>query len=407
MIKNAEIISIGTELLLGHTTDINSTTVSKFLLEHGVDVLHKQTVGDNMDHILDALDLATKRSDLIITTGGLGATQDDLTREAIVAFTEDTYKKDEEAATRIHDFMYSMNKLPSDALLKQALIPSRATPIKNPIGTAISFIQEHQGKFIIALPGPNQEVISILDDELGKKLGELIPSNSTYIETINLTGLGESEVHDMIIDQLASEDPIVSVYANIGEVHIRIISKSKEKVIQKRDHIKARLQKYIYGYNDTTLELCIAKKLAQEKKTISFAEGCTVGYCCKILGSVPGISKVLKGGTITYTPECKRELLNIPQEIIDKYSAISEECARIMAINIREKMGSDIGVSATGMTNPSPDAPELPIGLVYICITSKDLCSIKKHYFPGNRTHLQERFAKQVFTNLWKFLIRH
>lgn len=402
----AEIIGCGTELLLGHTINTNAAYLSNTLSRIGIDVFRHITVGDNKERLTEAVENCLSRADIVIVTGGLGPTVDDITMGTLAGVANKDLVFNKEIYKHIKEhFKKQFLKAPKDAI-KQALIPRDSTWLKNNVGTAPGLIIKHEDKQIVALPGPPRELIPMVEKDLLQYLVKLEPQKWTIISRpIKLIGLPEPVVNEKVKDLLElSGHTTVGIYEHLGEVELRITAKANTK--EKADsHIKKiegkirrRLKEYIYGAGDETLEGAVGTVLIAKKKTLAIAESCTGGLLSNFITNVPGSSKYYRGSVIAYSDDIKIKRLNVPKDIIKKQGAVSKETASAMAENVRQFAESDIGLGVTGIAGPTGATKTKPIGLVYIALSTKKKKLVKEFHFLGSREEIKFRAARQA---LW------
>lgn len=393
---NAEIINVGTEILLGNIINTNSAYLSRKLAELGINLYKHTVVGDNMERLTNSLKDALNTVDIIITTGGLGPTQDDITKEAVAKCLEKELIIDNESLKHIEHFFKSRNKKMNEYNKKQAYFPEGSTIIKNTVGTAPGCIVEDKEKTIILLPGPPHEMIEMFEKNvfnyLNKKSHQVIHSRF-----LRLFGIGESEVVKVIEDIIEEQDnPTIAPYADGYQVSLRITARSKDKsdaitlIDNTESKIQKRLGQYIYGKDNDTLESVVLNALIENNKTISFAESCTGGMITSKIVGVPGASKVLLGSVIAYSNEIKIRELNTPKKTLRKYGAVSEKTAKEMAKDIRNSFNSDIGVSTTGIAGPTGGTPEKPVGTVYIGLSHDERTEAFLFHLKGSRNRIRK-----------------
>ncbi|WP_032122927.1 competence/damage-inducible protein A [Clostridium amazonitimonense] len=399
----AEIIAVGTELLLGDILNTNAQFLSKELAALGVEVYHQTVIGDNEDRLLDAFKEAFKRCDMVITSGGLGPTQDDITKEIAAKFLGKELILNEEALKDIENYFNITGRKMSESNKKQAYFPKEDIILKNNNGTAPGAIMKGKnGEIIIVLPGPPREIIPMFKEEVVPFL-KTITDSTLYSKVIRLFGIGESSMAEEIKDILESQNnPTVAPYAKEMDVTLRITAKAKDEeeardiIKPVENKIKERLGEYIYGEGEDTLEEVVARKLLQKGLTIAVAESCTGGMIASKLVNYPGVSEVFMEGVITYSNKSKVETLGIKVETLEKYGAVSEETAREMAEGIVKKAGVDIGISSTGIAGPDGGTEEKPVGLVYIGICVRGKSMVKKLNIPGNRERVRARTTMEA-----------
>lgn len=410
---NAEVITVGTELLLGQIIDTNSVYLSRKLAEIGVNLYYRTTVGDNTDRLKSAIDIAIKRADIIILTGGLGPTVDDITRQAISEYTGKKLIFENEILLKIDEFFKNRNIIMPECNKIQAYIPEGAIVIENRVGTAPGFIIEYQSKTIIAMPGVPREMQPMMESTvipyILQKSGYM--KNIIKYKTVKVTGLPESGVNDRIKDLFETlENPTIGVLAHQTEIEIRITAKaeSKEKADDLIENVKEkiyeRLGEYIFAEDEETLEQKVADMLLKKGMKISTAESCTSGLLSFKLTSISGSSNYYMGGINVYSNYAKIELLGVNRETIEKYGTVSEECAKELASNCRKKFKTDIGVSITGIAGPSGGTDEKPVGLVFIGIDFNDNINAYKYNFAGTREIVRVRSVQMALFNLYKLL---
>ena len=397
--KGVEILSIGTELLLGNIINTNAQWISEQLSQLGLNHFRQSTVGDNCDRIIKVIQEISKRSNLLITTGGLGPTPDDLTTEAIAkSFNVSLFErphlwdeiKQKLSNSKLHD--------DSSSLRKQCFFPKNAQIINNPRGTAPGMIWEPtKGFTIVTFPGVPSEMKTMWEETaLGFIKNKFSDSYSFYSNTLKFSGIGESSVAEKINDLLYLKNPTVAPYANLGEVKLRITARAKSEAESKniikpvKEKLKKDFSKFIFGEDNDTLPSVLIKELAQRNQTIVFAESCTGGLLSSSITSISGSSQVFKGSIISYSNELKNSLLNISEDQLKKYGAVSEEVCEAMAINVRDKLSADWAIAISGIAGPNGGSQEKPVGLVYISIAGPNnhITNIKK-IFNATRNRME------------------
>ena len=371
---NCELISVGTEILLGDILNTNVQYLSKALASIGIGVTHHTTVGDNSGRLLDALDIAFKRCDTVILTGGLGPTPDDLTKETCAEYFGKELYLDESIVKEIESFFRLRNITMPESNKKQALVPADSIVLENHNGTAPGFIMENQGKTIIILPGPPKEMVPMyresVEPYLKKFTNEVILSKN-----IRTFGIGESAMSEKVADLLQGSNPTVAPYAKSGEALLRVTAKAENENDAERlmapviKEIENRLGDYIYGIDCGSIEEAVAKLLIERHETVAFAESCTGGLCAKRLTDISGASEIFHCGVVSYSNEIKHKVLGVKKETLDKYTAVSEQTAKEMAQGVRLMADSDYGVSITGYAGPGNDEE---VGTIYIGVSTKN-----------------------------------
>ncbi|MEI7541916.1 MAG: competence/damage-inducible protein A [bacterium] len=397
---NAEVITIGTELLLGQIIDTNAAYLGKKLAEVGVNLYFKTTAGDNIERVKSVLETACKRADLVLITGGLGPTVDDITREAVAQFANSPLILDKEALKKI-DHMFSSRGLTMTENNKlQAYIPQGANSIENNNGTAPGFIIEYKSTIIAVMPGVPSEMYPMMETAIMPYLIKKMGGTHQVIisKLLKVIGLGESRVDDKIQDLFKkSENPTIGVYAHINEVEVRLTAKANNeteahKLIEAlKKQVYERLGTYIYGEDEETLENKIAEILLKKKMKVSTAESCTSGLVAHRLTNVPGSSAYFTGGINSYANEVKTDILGVQADIIKQYGAVSPESAEAMAKAARKIFKTDCAIAVTGIAGPDGGTAEKPVGLVYIGIDIKGKVEVYKNNFIGSRENVRIR----------------
>ncbi|NLM44675.1 MAG: competence/damage-inducible protein A [Clostridiales bacterium] len=392
---NCEIICVGTELLLGDIVNTNAQYLSQKLSYAGIDVYHQIVVGDNLERLVEAISIASKRADIIITTGGLGPTDDDITRYGIAKALGVGVVLDEHSLEKIKErFVRSGRPMPF-INERQAYIPAGSKAIENNNGTAPGIIGEYDSKIYIALPGPPREMKPMFEEQI---LPYLIQKSNYTIKsrTLKVIGVGESALQEKLGDiMLKQKNPTIALYAKEGEVHIRITSKEKnsneaDKKIKEIEHkIICILENNVYGYDDDSLESVVNDLLQKRKLTVSFAESCTGGMISSRFTNVPNASASFLNGIVCYSNEAKINILGVKRETIEKYGAVSMETAGEMAMCIRKLSKTDIGISVTGIAGPTGGTKIKPIGLCYIGIDTGNEVKVFSNIFNGDRNKIR------------------
>lgn len=380
---NCELISVGTEILLGDIVNTNAQFLSRQLAEAGINVLFQCTVGDNRGRLLTALDTALSRSDLVILTGGLGPTPDDMTKEVCAEFFEKQLVLHEPSLKKIEDFFALKGVTMPESNRKQALMPEDSIILENKNGTAPGCIMEKDEKAIIILPGPPKEMIPMFLDGVKPYLKEL-SHETIFSHSIRTFGIGESAMTELVSDLLEGENPTVAPYAKSGEALLRVTAKaeSEEKaealLRPVTDKIKERLGSYIYGIDTSSLEEAVVSILKEKKLTAAFAESCTGGLCAKRVTDISGASSVFHCGVVSYSNEIKHRVLGVRKESLRRYGAVSPLIAAEMALGVKKLSGANFGVSVTGMAGPESDDPNISVGVIFIAVTDGNFLCLKE-----------------------------
>ena len=402
----AEIITVGTEILLGDIVNTNSQFLAKELANLGVEVYYQGTVGDNEDRLLESLEESLHRSDMVITTGGLGPTKDDLTKETAAKLFNQELVFHEESWCEIEAYFNKLGKVPTENNKKQAYFPKEAIVLKNNNGTAPGAILKKDNKTIIVLPGPPREMKPMFEEHVKPYL-QYLTDDILVSKTLRFYGIGESSLENAIIDIINEQsNPTIAPYAKDTEVTLRITAKAiSEEVAMDLinpviDKIEDRVGQYIYSQGESTLEDTVAEMLVNKNLTISVAESCTGGMVSSNLINYPGISSVFMEGCITYSNEAKMKSLGVKKETLDKFGAVSEETAREMAEGIARRYNTNIGISTTGIAGPEGGTKEKPVGLVYFGIYINGKIIVKRYIFNGSRQQVRLRATKTILNDL-------
>ncbi|MCW3098995.1 MAG: competence/damage-inducible protein cinA [Chthonomonadaceae bacterium] len=409
----AEIVSVGTELLMGQIVDTNAAYMARGLAEVGISIYRRTTVGDNMERLVTALKEAFNDSDVVITIGGLGPTMDDITREGLATALGDTLVQDEQIAEGLRQFFSKRNMPVLESNLRQALVPVHGRAIANPNGTAPGVLFEKDGKIGIALPGPPNEFIPMTDNHvlpyLRQKTGNIGTIRSLVLR---VAGVGESAAEDRIKDLMMDANPSVAPYAKVGEVHLRVTAKAEtaelaEQMIAERAKlVRERLGEAVYGENDDPLEKAVVDLLKARGKTVSTAESCTGGLVAQRITDIAGSSAVFLGGVVAYSNAAKTDLVSVPSELIERVGAVSPEVAQALAEGARQRFGTDYGIGVTGVAGPDGGTLEKPVGLVYLAVAYPGGCEVDRGNFIGSRAVVRSRASQNVLNMLRLLILR-
>ena len=368
------ILTVGTEILFGQIVNTNAAFLSRELNNLGYDVMYHYSVGDNPGRLAELIEFAFRDCDMIITTGGLGPTQDDLTKEVIAQAMGDRLVVSPEALSALKDRYERSGRPMTENNLKQANMPESAQILPNDQGTAPGFWLEKKGKIIVSMPGPPREMTNMFEKEVKPRLISRQDS-VIYYKILRTFGLGESKMETVLLPLIDGQtDPTIATYAKEGECSLRIASKrpTKEKAEAAVEDMTARVMdiigEYVYSTDNEELADVVANMLLDKNITISCAESCTGGLFAGTLINTDGISKVFDRGIVTYSNEAKIKELGVKVETLDTFGAVSPEIAAEMAEGIRAKTGTDMAVSVTGIAGPGGGSADKPVGLVYIGI---------------------------------------
>lgn len=410
-----EIISVGTELLLGQLVDTNTAYIAQHLATIGVDVYTTHSVGDNRARIAAAINDALQRADGVITTGGLGPTIDDLTKEAICDVAGCGVEFNQPALEAMQAFFARIGRDMRENNRKQAEIPEGAIVMRNDFGTAPGFIvRRNDGKFIAAMPGVPSEMKPMLTETLLPWLRETLQvKQSIYTRVLHTINIGESEIDHRIDDLFRTlENPKIAVLAHDYRADVKIMAKAdtdtgaSELIAPVEYAISRRLAGHIYGVDDQTLANAVLVMLAQTRQTLSVAESCTGGNIASSITAVPGASKSFMGGIVAYDNFVKETQLGVKNETLASYGAVSEETACEMAAGVREKMHTSLGLATTGIAGPRGGSAEKPIGLVWLAIADENGTHARKLQLRGDRVTIQHRATTAALGFLWRALAR-
>ncbi|TWT28217.1 competence/damage-inducible protein A [Planomicrobium sp. CPCC 101110] len=398
---NAEIIAVGSELLLGQITNSNARFLSSHLAEIGINVYYHTVVGDNAERLKDAIEIAESRADLIIFTGGLGPTKDDLTKETIARHLGTTLAMDEEALESIVAFFDRAGRFMTENNKKQALVLAGSEVLVNNHGMAPGMLYKTDSHLYMLLPGPPKEMEPMFQFEAKPKLAKILNKEDVILShVLRFYGIGEAELEDRLQDILDSQtNPTIAPLASDGEVTLRITAKTNTEqeawtlIDGAKAQILERVGQYLYGYDDDSLASKTVELLKEQSKTISAAESLTAGLFQSELASVPGASAVLAGGVIAYNEEMKIEHLGLPQELLKEYGVVSEQTAVAMAEGVRERFQTDISVSLTGAAGPDAHGDQ-PAGTVWIGIATAEETTAYRLQLSGMRNTNRLRAVK-------------
>lgn len=405
----AEIITVGSELILGSTLNTNTQYLTRRLWEIGIEVLYHTSLMDNKKQLKEVIEIGLNRADLLIFTGGLGPTGDDFTKEVVSETLGLKLQLDKAIENSIRNYFSKNNKNMTPNNIKQAYIPEGAKPIKNDIGTAPGIFLQWKDKILILLPGPPKEMKHMFN----KYVIPLIKQDYIMKEvTIKTIDIGESYLETILKDIINEGDnPTIATYAGEGIVDIKVIAKGNDEdeinILLKKyvKKIRERIPENIYSYDNETIEEVVYKLLSEKKFKIAFSESCTGGLIASRFTQIPGVSEVFDRGIVTYSNASKLDELNVNKCTLDKYGAVSEEVALEMAKGLLEKSNVDIALSITGLAGPSDGNENKPVGIVYIGIATKEKSTVIETRLSGDRVSIQNKAALKAFNELRKFLI--
>lgn len=410
-----ELVSVGTELLLGNIVNTNTQFLAEKCALLGLSNYYQVSVGDNRERMTETIRTALKRSDLVILTGGLGPTEDDITKEVCAEVMGYPLEEDPHTRERIEEyFKNSIYKEIPENNWKQAVIPAGCVVLDNHNGTAPGLIMEKYGKVAVLLPGPPNELYPLFMEQVMPYLNKLQPE-IILSQMVKICGHGESQVEDRLLDLINSQtNPTIATYAKTGEVHLRVTAKAatedeaKELIKPVVKEIKNRFGISVYTTKEEeTLEMTVVNLLKKHDLTVATAESCTGGMLSARLVNVPGVSDVFREGFITYSNKAKRKYLDVSKSTLKKYGAVSEQTAKEMATGGVFATDADICVAVTGLAGPDGGSEEKPVGLVYIACYLKDAVVVERFQFKGNRNKIREQSVTKALDLLRRSILEH
>lgn len=398
--KKASIVSVGNEVLSGQTVDTNAAYLGSKLLSIGIPVVSCYTVGDEIDLIVRGLGLASQDAEIVLVTGGLGPTGDDLTRQAFAEFLGVELELQAELLEKMQDF-FSMRKVPMPETNKiQAYIPTGATVLENKLGTAPGFMVCKNDKLFFVMPGVPVEMRQMFEQSVLVKLGEFGGGQVVIVRKLKCFGTGESRIAELLGELCdRGRNPLINCTVRTGVITVHIISTSEDKdraqeMAEKDEKLIGRLLgELVYGRGEQTLGEVVGGKLAEQKKTIAVAESCTGGWLGKLLTDIPGASKYFTHGWVSYSDSAKISELGVGADLIEKHGAVSEQVAAAMARGAREKAGGDCAIGITGIAGPTGASEQKPLGLVYIAVDCDTGCEVKRCVLSHGRGAIRLRAA--------------
>jgi nicotinamide-nucleotide amidase len=405
--RKASIISIGNEVLSGQTVDTNASYLSGKLLSIGIPVVSSYTTGDDIDLIVRMLNLASGDADVVLVTGGLGPTDDDLTRQAFAKFLGSELELQGELLEKIQN-IFTRREQPMPQKNKiQAYIPAGAKAIENNLGTAPGIRAESKGKLFFALPGVPFEMKEMFEKSVFAELKKFAGKQAVVVLKLKCFGAGESVIAEKLGDLMQrGRNPLINCTVQYGVITLHIIAtaedKGKAQRMAKKDEKTLRniLGELIYGTGEQSLAEVVGAKLAQQKKTIAIAESCTGGTLAKLLTDIPGASRYFTYGWVTYSDIAKIKELGVEADLIKEDGAVSAKVAEAMARGARERAGTDFAIGITGIAGPAGGSEQKPVGLVYISVDSDSGCETKRFIFAHNRDFIRLQAAQTALNML-------
>jgi nicotinamide-nucleotide amidase len=404
---SAEIIAIGTEILLGDIVDTNSQALGRALADNGIDHNRRATVGDHLQPCSAVIKESLERADIVFTIGGLGPTGDDVTRDAIAIAVGEDLVEDDGALATLKEYVKSRGGMWRKAYTRQAMRPASSVCLPNEAGTAPGIHWQENGKHIIAMPGPRNEFLAMLANSVMPIL-ETLSQGVIYSRTIRVLGMPESALAEMFAEEMSGENPTVSPYAKLGEVHLRVTARGPkiqdaaaivDPVIS---NMASRVHENVYSTNDEDLSAAAVSLLVRNGESVAVAESCTGGLLGGRLTAVSGASAAFAGGIVSYSDRVKTGALQVNAEDLEKYGAVSKEMAAQMATNVRGLMGATWGLSITGIAGPGGGTEKKPVGLVYIGLDGNETSRVEECHFRGSREHIREASVHRALSLLWR-----
>ncbi|MFA6176858.1 MAG: competence/damage-inducible protein A [Phycisphaerae bacterium] len=399
MKNNAAIISVGNELLNGHTLDTNSNWLQQRLLTVSVQVVYSCCVSDDISEIKAAIEYASQKAGIILITGGLGPTDDDITRNAIAEFLNVELVHHPQIEEEMRKFFARINRPMVEKNKIQAYLPAGTEVINNPLGTAPGIFYSDRDKIIASMPGVPSEMKRMFDETILKKIENFAKNAQVFVKKLKIIGAGESNIAEKIGNMMErGRNPLINCTVDCGIITLHIIATADTKNAAEKlvnddvAKLSALLGEFIYSFDGESLAEVVGNKLLQHKKTLATAESCTGGLIAKQITDIPGSSAYFKSGWITYSNEAKISQLGVKKELIEQFGAVSSEVATAMAAGAREKSGADFAIAVTGIAGPTGGTEQKPLGLVYIAIASEKGVEAEKFLFgPRDRDFIRQR----------------
>ncbi|MBN4051974.1 competence/damage-inducible protein A [Cytophagaceae bacterium AH-315-L13] len=410
---DAEIITIGDEILIGQVIDTNSAWIAQKLNAIGINLVQISSISDKNKDIIVALDHAKERADIVIITGGLGPTKDDITKETLCEYFETELKLNEEVLKNVENYFESKGLQTTKINRDQALLPASCKPLKNNFGTAQGMWFEKNGKVFVSLPGVPYEMKFIMEDSVIPMLSAKINTGNILHKSIMTTGIGESFIAEKLseVESNLPENIKLAYLPKPGIVRLRLSGTGNDKSSLETSlnncsqEIENILSKYVYGYDDEKLEEVIGKLLNERKETISTAESCTGGYISHLITSIPGSSNYYKGSAVVYSNDIKEKILSVNNETLKKHGAVSEQTVIEMAKSVRDQFNTTYSIACSGIAGPDGGTEEKPVGTVWTAVATPKEIITKKFLFESNRERNIEKTAIACLNLLRKFII--
>lgn len=404
---NAELLSVGTELLLGEILNTDAKFLAEELSCLGISVYYQTVVGDNKKRLFDAVEQALSRADIVIASGGLGPTPDDLTKEVIAECMGESLVLHEPSLEAIRAYYKRVKREMPESNIKQAMMPAHGIVLPNHNGTAPGCIIEKNGKIAVMLPGPPSELKAMFQESVRPYFLEKSDC-ILHSRTLKVFGIGESKVGELLSDLMEAKNPTVAPYAETAGVRLRLTAQCKTPeegeamLLPVEKTIMDRIGEYVYSTEDISLAESTIRELVARHMTISAAESCTGGMFAKTITDLPGVSAIFNESFVTYANAAKMKYLGVTAETLDRYGAVSAQTAREMAIGVCKNTGADIGVGITGIAGPDGGTPEKPVGLVYAGVCVRGEVEVKELNLSGSR----DKIRKSACIYVWDMVRR-
>lgn len=402
----AEIVTVGAELLNGSAINTNARYLGRELKALGFEVFRQTSCDDRSRDIQETLRRALSEVDVVVMSGGLGPTPDDVTRESIAELFHAPLILSQRQYREIQRYYHKKGRRVPRIVRQEALFPEGSTPLFNRYGIALGFILKSENGILIVLPGVPREMVKLFENHvrpvLRRKFGVL---HRPYTLVVKTLGLSEPEIMSRLGSSfLKLGDFQFGIYPDVGEVVIRVYAHSKGLIQRLRRHMTRALRAAVYSLSDATLEEVVGKKLLERNWTLSVAESCTGGQLSQTFTSIPGASVYFEGGVMAYQDQVKFSLLGVSKAVLKKAGAVSKEAASSMARGVRRLLKTTLGVAVTGIAGPSGGSPRKPVGLVYLAIASDKACRVWEEYFRGGREEIRLRATRKALALLWRWL---
>jgi nicotinamide-nucleotide amidase len=404
---SAEIVAVGTEILLGDIVDTNSQALGRALADYGITHHRRTTVGDNLERCRKAIAEALERTDIVFTIGGLGPTADDLTRNAIASAVGEKLVIDEPCLAELKTYVASRGRKWKDSYGSQAAKPENATLLRNEVGTAPGIHWERHDKHIIAMPGPRGEFLSILEKSVRPFLRS-VSDTVIYSRTLRVLGVPEAVLADMFAAEMDGENPTVSPYAKVGEAHLRITASASDQqsaqalVDPIANRFLAKLGDRVYSSDGKNLAEVVVDRLVCSGSTLSIAESCTGGMLGEALTKIPGASRAFLGGIIAYSDRVKEQMVDVDHNTLHEHGSVSNSVCALLASGAKQKFNATFGIGITGVAGPGGGTKEKPVGLVYVAVSSGNGTEVVEHRFRGGRDHVREASVQAALAQLYR-----